>query len=68
MCVFFLKYNCWVSERSKSNDDECQDSLTYLTFDKKDKNKTKYVLKLFDLEKLINLSEFIVRNKSYERF
>jgi hypothetical protein len=55
-----------ILERPNSNNDEYQEPLTYLTYDKKDKNKTKYVLKIFDLEKMNNLSEFIVCNKSIE--
>jgi hypothetical protein len=51
-----------ILERPNSNNDEYQDPVTYLTYDKKDKYKTKYVLKIFDLEKMTNLSEFIVRN------
>jgi hypothetical protein len=53
-------YFNFILEQPNSNDDECQDSFTYLTYDNKDKNKTKYVLKIIDLEKLTNLSEFIV--------
>ncbi len=52
-----------ILERPNSNNDEYQDPVTYLTYDKKDKYKTKYVLKIFDLEKMTNLSEFIVRNQ-----
>ena len=37
-----------------------EDSQIYLTYDQKDKNKTKYILHLIDLEKLTNLTEFIV--------
>ncbi|CAF3988923.1 unnamed protein product [Rotaria sordida] len=44
---------------SNSNIDECQGSLAYLVYDNKDKNKTKYALKIVDLEKMTNLSEFI---------
>jgi hypothetical protein len=55
-----------ILERPNSNNDEYQEPLTYLTYDKKDKNKTKYVSKIFDLEKMNNLSEFIVCNKSIE--
>jgi serine/threonine protein kinase len=48
-----------ILKRPNSNNDEYQDPVTYLTYDKKDKYKTKYVLKIFDLEKMTNLSEFI---------
>ncbi len=47
-------------ERPNTDDDEYQDSVTYLPYDNKDKHKTRYVLKIFDLEKMTNLSEFIV--------
>ncbi len=47
-------------ERPNTDDDEYQDSVTYLTYDNKDKHKTRYVLQIFDLEKMTNLSEFIV--------
>ncbi|CAF1093516.1 unnamed protein product [Adineta steineri] len=47
-------------KQTNSNDEEDYDNcFTYLTYDSKDKNKTKYVLKIFDLEKMTNLSEFI---------
>lgn len=39
--------------------EQYQNSFTYLIFDKKDKNKSKYVLKTIDLEQMTNITEFI---------
>ena len=53
--------NCdLILERSNSNVNECHGSFTYLVNDTKDKYQTKHVLKVFDLEKMINFTEFIV--------
>jgi ribosomal silencing factor RsfS len=46
--------------RRKSSDEDSQSSQIYLTYDQKDKNKSKYILRLIDLEKLTNLTEFLV--------
>ena len=46
--------------RADSNADEYEDCGSYLVYDQKEKSKTRYVLKVVDLEKLTNLSEFIV--------
>ena len=54
-------FDCTVLERSNFQKDDYPDSLTYLTYDNREKNKKKYVMKIFDLEKLNNLTEFIVR-------
>ena len=40
------------------------DSLAYLAYNTQDRQKTKYVLKIIDLEKMTHLSEFIVRRDS----
>jgi hypothetical protein len=45
--------------QSKSNDDDYY-SQTYLTYDQKDKYKTKYILRLIDLDNLTDLTEFLV--------
>jgi hypothetical protein len=39
------------------------DHQTYLIYDQKDKSKTKYILRLIELENLSNLTEFIVCQK-----
>ncbi|CAF1273562.1 unnamed protein product [Rotaria sordida] len=46
-------------KRFESNDKDSQYCQTYLINDEKDKNKTKYILRLIDLENLTNLTEFI---------
>lgn len=50
-----------ILERSNFQKDDYPNTLTYLTYDNREKNKKKYVMKIFDLEKLSNLTEFIVR-------
>jgi hypothetical protein len=61
----FPKMSYLILEQSKSDDDDdYQYSHTYLTYDQKDKNKTKYILRLIDLEKLTNLTEFFVNRTS----
>ncbi|CAF1370663.1 unnamed protein product [Rotaria sordida] len=47
-------------KRFESNDKDSQYCQTYLINDEKDKNKTKYILRLIDLENLTNLTEFIM--------
>lgn len=37
-----------------------EEGQIYLTYDQKDKLKTKYILQLIDLENLSNLTEFFV--------
>jgi hypothetical protein len=49
-----------ILDRLKSNDEDYQYSQTYLIYDQKDKSKTKYILRLIDLENLTNLTEFLV--------
>ncbi len=61
--TFFLKNKSFIIERPNSNDDEDKDSFTYLAYDTKDRFKTRYILKIVDLEKMNNISEFIVCNK-----
>lgn len=46
--------------RADFNTEEYQICGSYVVNDQKDKSKTKYVMKIVDLEKLNNLSEFIV--------
>ncbi|CAF3597710.1 unnamed protein product [Adineta steineri] len=55
-------------KRSKSNDEDYQDFQTYLTYDQKDKNKIKYILRQIDLEKLTDLTEFIKELSWYKQF
>jgi len=49
-----------ILDQLKSNDEDYQYSQTYLIYDQKDKSKTKYILRLIELENLSNLTEFIV--------
>ncbi|UJR09156.1 hypothetical protein I4U23_013404 [Adineta vaga] len=46
-------------KRPDFNTDDNEDCGSYLIYDFKDKTKAKYVMKIVDLEKLTNLSEFI---------
>ncbi|CAF3026360.1 unnamed protein product [Rotaria sp. Silwood2] len=46
-------------KRSESNDKDSQFCQTYLINDEKEKNETKFILRLIDLENLTNLTEFI---------
>ncbi|CAF1399294.1 unnamed protein product [Rotaria magnacalcarata] len=56
----YLKYEIIdTCKRANTNADENLSSVTYLAYDQKDNNKTKYALKIVDLEKLTNLSDFI---------
>jgi len=54
------KKSSMIIDRLKSNDEDHQYSQIYLTYDQKDKLKTKYILRLIDLEYLSNLTEFLV--------
>lgn len=57
-----------IIERPNGSNNENESSITYLTVDQKDTFKTKYVLKMIDLEKLTNLNEFIVCYQKCQTF
>jgi hypothetical protein len=50
-------------ERSNSDDRQANQSITFVAYKRNVEDNNRYVVKLIDLEKLNNLSEFIVSRR-----